>query len=714
MSEIFNPNYNDLPTQVEVNKRDIEELQALIKQPYNTTQEYGDSEEYPILTVELTTTNIPLDTDVGAFSGYLITKDSILLSIINIAYANVNEEQTKVVNASYVCSLRGPKGDTGATGATGQQGPQGEKGDAGDQLYVSTYVPSSQSSVGSIVNIPWSSTNVPQPSGDEVVVPDSVIFVGDGWLYHLDGYIASGDITGYSLVCMAIADLKGQSGTDGITPNITMQASVTNTVGTPVVTVYKQGTDTNPQFTLAFENLKGDSGPQGEKGDDAVTLSIGSVSEGSPASASLTSDGNGNYTLDLVIPSGGGGGSDVNALQKIWTNNNSKTMTYHAFYGGGVRPTNTTLYGKPAKFNDKVNYNFSDLISKAYEGPDFHMGNLFSDGYNLFYFNYGDIGETDPDTGDPIISHFYYIFDQYTTGQWIDISNYQTNTGQSLSDYNLNGENFFSVGNGKFVYLNPNGTSYCLEPQACFDLDGNLRTIFGLVDCSIDNSLANLQGTLDANRIVQFNDETYYIDDNFHIHKVWLTYDPQQSIPYTLHFGSNLSGIYFGGYNLQPGKFINYNGNAYCFDPGFNMFKISNDRSNNYPANTLSIYAYYTDDQTIYGAEIKRIDSFFQCNGRLYLIGNIGYSLAGDGSTVSFDKIVEVVDDMNGNIVLYPISIMIPTTDYGGQDGSLFETWTSSLPTTPGETLFTLKGITYNLFDTLTQPEVYYLENIND
>ena len=31
MSEIFNPNYNDLPTQVEVNRRDIEELKKYVE-----------------------------------------------------------------------------------------------------------------------------------------------------------------------------------------------------------------------------------------------------------------------------------------------------------------------------------------------------------------------------------------------------------------------------------------------------------------------------------------------------------------------------------------------------------------------------------------------------------------------------------------------------------------------------------------------------------
>ena len=102
MSEIFNPNYNDLPTQVEVNRRNIEELQKYAKDAYTTTMDYGDDEGYPILSVPLTSTTLPQDTEVGAFSGFMITKDSILTNIINIDYEYIGEVQTKIVNASYV------------------------------------------------------------------------------------------------------------------------------------------------------------------------------------------------------------------------------------------------------------------------------------------------------------------------------------------------------------------------------------------------------------------------------------------------------------------------------------------------------------------------------------------------------------------------------------------------------------------------------------
>ena len=72
----------------------------------------------------------------------------------------------------------------------------------------------------------------------------------------------------------------GTDGADGVTPNITATGSVTNTTGTPSVTITKTGTDDAPNFDFAFENIKGatgSAGPQGpqgvpgEQGADGVT-----------------------------------------------------------------------------------------------------------------------------------------------------------------------------------------------------------------------------------------------------------------------------------------------------------------------------------------------------------------------------------------------------------------------------------------------------------
>lgn len=60
---------------------------------------------------------------------------------------------------------------------------------------------------------------------------------------------------------------KGETGTpgaDGVTPDITVVATVDETTGTPAVDVTKSGTAENPVFDLAFSGLKGEGGSGGE------------------------------------------------------------------------------------------------------------------------------------------------------------------------------------------------------------------------------------------------------------------------------------------------------------------------------------------------------------------------------------------------------------------------------------------------------------------
>lgn len=67
----------------------------------------------------------------------------------------------------------------------------------------------------------------------------------------------------------------GADGKDGVTPEITATAQVSDTTGTPAVTVTKTGTDAMPNFDFSFSGLKGEkgetgatgaTGPQGETG----------------------------------------------------------------------------------------------------------------------------------------------------------------------------------------------------------------------------------------------------------------------------------------------------------------------------------------------------------------------------------------------------------------------------------------------------------------
>lgn len=73
------------------------------------------------------------------------------------------------------------------------------------------------------------------------------------------------------------------NGEEGSTPNITANASVSVSTGTPSVNVVKTGTDAAPVFTFNFSGLKGEQGatgqtgsqgPAGQDGDDGVSPTI--------------------------------------------------------------------------------------------------------------------------------------------------------------------------------------------------------------------------------------------------------------------------------------------------------------------------------------------------------------------------------------------------------------------------------------------------------
>ena len=99
-------------------------------------------------------------------------------------------------------------------------------------------------------------------------------------------------------------NIKGAQGQTGATPDIEMQATVDANVGTPSVAIEKSGTAETPKFTLAFSNLKGETGATGATGADGVTPNI---------SVSATIDNNeGTPSVDVTK-----GGTDANPSFKL-------------------------------------------------------------------------------------------------------------------------------------------------------------------------------------------------------------------------------------------------------------------------------------------------------------------------------------------------------------------------------------------------------------
>lgn len=288
MSEIFNPNYNDLPTQVEVNKRDIAKLKKYLQASYTTTVIYGDPPQNPLLpfAFPLSTTNIPLDTPTGVFEGYIITFDSKLLNIINIEYDPTLEYN--IVNTTYVCDLQGEDGERGADGQDGQDGQN-----------------ATSLSMGTVTE------------GDTAEA--SLTPVGDGD-YELNLTLPRG--------AQGETGAQGPAGQNAVISGVT--ATIDSGIGTPDIDVVMTGTPQNRTFNFDFHNLKG---------ENATSITLGTVTSGATADAELVSTGNGNYTLNLTLPKGEDG-TDGKGFSLItltsshtytWTNSSDIDYPYQAF-----------------------------------------------------------------------------------------------------------------------------------------------------------------------------------------------------------------------------------------------------------------------------------------------------------------------------------------------------------------------------------------------
>lgn len=167
---------------------------------------------------------------------------------------------TSVESPNVVVSVVGFVDTTGATGAQGAAGENGENGQDGLPGLSFLY-----STVDSSTSVPVSSfdTTYGMP------IPGDLVSFGNGDVRRVTNVGAINDPVTLSDVLYSIKGAQGSAGTngaDGVTPDITITASVDNNVGTPSVDVVKGGTPEAPTFDVQFHNLKGEPGTGGSGG----------------------------------------------------------------------------------------------------------------------------------------------------------------------------------------------------------------------------------------------------------------------------------------------------------------------------------------------------------------------------------------------------------------------------------------------------------------
>ena len=191
----------------------------------------------------------------------------------------------------------GAKGDTGAKGDKGDTGAKGDKGDKGDT--------GATGANGITPTLKVGSTSTGNAGTNASVTMTDVNNV-----YTLNFVIPKGEKgdTG----AKGEAGVKGQDGAkgaDGITPTLKVGTVTTLAAGSNATVTMSNN---NNEYTLNFgipKGNKGDTGASGGSGETTVvnpTITIGTVTNGDTASATITGDSP-NYTLNLVLPKGAKG-----------------------------------------------------------------------------------------------------------------------------------------------------------------------------------------------------------------------------------------------------------------------------------------------------------------------------------------------------------------------------------------------------------------------
>lgn len=161
---------NSMPEQVEENKKNIAELEKLIKTAYKANTKTITS---AATTIDLSNTTIPS----GVKEGFLLSENALLFQIVDV-----------IENIVYIYFWA----DLGSKvqGATGPQGPQGPQGANGISIKDVEVVPKGESETGTLYDIIVTLTD-----GSEINAGDFVAHTGakgtDGTSFKISGSVPS-------------------------------------------------------------------------------------------------------------------------------------------------------------------------------------------------------------------------------------------------------------------------------------------------------------------------------------------------------------------------------------------------------------------------------------------------------------------------------------------------------------------------------------------